>query len=134
MVTDERVRLTMRVVVLATLMLLSSAACSDTKAHTTQTRADTIAGPASARVVLGTGPAEGVRHYYAAIRNGQYDSAYAMWDGAGQASGGTPEQCRRGFAQTAQTFVSIGDSVSIEGAAGSQYATVPVTVDAVLRN
>ena len=33
-----------------------------------------------------------------------------------------------------KTTAAIGDSISIEAAAGSQYATVPVTSDAVLRD
>jgi hypothetical protein len=129
------------------LMVLVTTACRDSTQHSQRSSADTVTAeegvPAtpvdSARatapnrnVVLGAGPAEVVRRYYEAIRNGRYDSAYAIWDGGGKASGQTAEQFARGFAKTAQTFVSIGDSVSIEGAAGSQYATVPVTVDAIL--
>jgi hypothetical protein len=81
-----------------------------------------------------SGPTAIIRRYYDAIRNGQYDSAYALWEGAGQASGQTRTAFENGFAQTAQTTAVIGDSVSIEAAAGSQYATVPVTIDAVLRD
>ena len=88
----------------------------------------------TAAVEVDSGPASVVRRYYDAIRNGQYDSAYALWEGAGQASGQTRTAFENGFAQTAQTTAVIGDSVSIGAAAGSQYATVPVTIDAVLRD
>jgi hypothetical protein len=115
-------------------MLLAAAGCRDAKPRAAPTQVDTTAALVASSAVLSAGPAEVVRRYYAAIRDGQYDSAYVMWDGAGNASGQTREQFARGFTQTARTFVSIGDGVSIEGAAGSQYATVPVTVDAVLRN
>jgi hypothetical protein len=119
---------------IATLLLLADVGCRDTKTHPAQARRDQTTARATTSVALGPGPTEVVRRYYAAIRSGQYDSAYVMWDAAGKASAQTPEQFARGFAQTAQTFVSIGDSVTIEGAAGSQYATVPVRVEAVLRN
>lgn len=78
-------------------------------------------------------PAEVVRRYYRAIDNGHYDSAYALWEESGRASGQTRVQFENGFAQTERATAIIGDSVRIEGAAGSQYATVPVRVEAVLR-
>ena len=86
------------------------------------------AAPASALA-----PADVVRDYYAAIRAGHYDSAYVLWEGKGKASGQTRAEFASGFARTTEVRASIGDSIHIEGAAGSQYATVPVVVDAVLR-
>jgi hypothetical protein len=80
-----------------------------------------------------TRPADVIRRYYDAIRNGQYDTAYALWEGSGRASGLTRAGFAKGFAQTERITATIGDSVRVEGAAGSQYATVPVTIDAVLR-
>ena len=50
------------------------------------------------------------------------------------ASGQTRGQFEAGFTQTTRVKVTIGDSIRIEGAAGSQYAAVPVSVDAVLEN
>jgi hypothetical protein len=78
-------------------------------------------------------PAAIVRRYYDAISAGNYDSAYALWEQSGQASGKTRAEFARGFAQTERTVATVRDSVRIEAAAGSQYATVPVTVEAVLR-
>ena len=75
-----------------------------------------------------------VRYYYDAIGKRQYDTAYALWEQSGEASGQTRSEFTAGFAQTASVRASIGESVRLEGAAGSQYATVPVTVDAVLNN
>ena len=80
-----------------------------------------------------TRPADVIRRYYDAIRNGQYDTAYVLWDGSGRASGLTRSGFAKGFAQTDRITATIGDSVRVEGAAGSQYATVPATIDAVLR-
>jgi hypothetical protein len=78
-------------------------------------------------------PADVVKRYYDAIESGHYDSAYALWEGSGTASGQTLVQFENGFARTERTTATIGDSVQIGAAAGSQYATVPVSVDAILR-
>lgn len=81
-----------------------------------------------------TTPARIVRRYYEAIQAHDYDAAYALWGQSGQASGKNRAAFAAGFAQTAQVHATVSDSVQIEGAAGSQYATVPVVVDATLRN
>lgn len=94
-----------------------------------------VAAPtASATGGAGASPAQVVRRYYSAIAAGQYDSAYSLWSDHGRSSHQSREAFARGFAETARVRVSVGDSVHIEGAAGSQYATVPVDVDAELRN
>lgn len=77
-------------------------------------------------------PAQLVRRYYDAIQAGKYDSAYSLWGQSGQASGKNPAAFSAGFAQTKQVHATVSDSVQLEGAAGSQYATVPVVVDATL--
>jgi hypothetical protein len=76
-------------------------------------------------------PADIVRRYYQAIAAKNFDDAYVLWSNRGKASGQSSREFARGFAQTARVHVTIADSVKIEGAAGSQYATVPVVVDAV---
>lgn len=138
---------------LTALLVLASSGCGDTRrssAHaadtsaaegraaiTTQSGDSTLSRASatdSARTDTIASPAAVVRHYYDAIERRQYDSAYALWGQSGKASGQTRAEFADGFTQTIQTTAAIGDSVSIEGAAGSQYATVPVTVDAVLRN
>ena len=81
-----------------------------------------------------TTPARLVRRYYEAIQAHDYDAAYALWGQSGQASGKNPAAFSAGFAQTAQVHATVSDSIQMEGAAGSQYATVPVVVDAVLRD
>ncbi len=79
-------------------------------------------------------PAQLVRRYYAAIQARDYDAAYALWGQSGQASGKSRGDFAEGFAETTQVRPTVSDSVRMEGAAGSQYATVPVVVDATLRN
>jgi len=79
-------------------------------------------------------PGQIVRRYYQAIAAKNYDDAYVLWSNRGQASGQSSREFARGFAQTARVHVTVADSVTLEGAAGSQYATVPVVVDAVQKN
>jgi hypothetical protein len=77
-------------------------------------------------------PAGVVHDYYAAIQARKFDVAYAQWGDSGRSSGQTREAFARGFAATTQVDVSITGTTRVEGAAGSQYATVPVAIDAVL--
>ncbi|WP_374791630.1 hypothetical protein [Aerosakkonema funiforme] len=74
--------------------------------------------------------AQVIRHYYDAINRKDYRSAYADWAGEGSASGKSFEQFRRGFANTASVKVNIGKPDSINGAVGSLYVAIPVTVTA----
>ena len=80
-----------------------------------------------------TQPSEVVRRYYAAIDARDFAAAYALWGQDGRASGQSFQEFAAGFGKTAHVHATVGDSVRVEGAAGSQYATVPVTVDATLR-
>ena len=79
-------------------------------------------------------PASVIARYYAAIDARRYDDAYRLWSQSGKASGKSENEFADGFAQTQAVSVALGDSVRTEGAAGSQFATVPVRVDATLRN
>lgn len=79
-------------------------------------------------------PVDVVRRYYDAIRRHDYGAAYLLWADGGKASNQTRTTFAAGFARTTDVKVKPVDSVTVEGAAGSQYATVPVTVDAILRD
>src|SRR5690606_7704885 len=65
---------------------------------------------------------------------GDFAKAYRLWAREGQASGQSYAEFRQGFAATRSTQVTITGPVTSEGAAGSIYATVPVEVNAVLRD
>jgi hypothetical protein len=80
----------------------------------------------------GDSPAGALRRYYAAIQGRRYAAAYALWSQDGAASGKSLAAFTRGFSNTARVELTVTDSIRTEGAAGSQFATVPVTVDAVL--
>ena len=118
---------------LPALLLLAASGCRDEKPRdATPVARNTGSDPRT--IANDSNPSDVIRRYYDAIQNRQYDSAYALWGQSGEASGKTRTEFAAGFAQTERTTVTIGDSVRIEGAAGSQYATVPVTVDAILRS
>lgn len=72
-----------------------------------------------------------VRRYYAALNARDYGTAWQQWG-----DDGPPNQplakFQAGFAHTKATQVTIGTLPPGEGAAGSSYQTVPVTVDATL--
>jgi hypothetical protein len=75
-----------------------------------------------------------IRDYYSAINRRDYAAAYSTWEGNGTASQQSFEQFRQGFANTASTSVEVGQPGRLEGAAGSTYIEIPVTVRAVTRN
>nr|WP_257575313.1 hypothetical protein [Sphingomonas sanguinis] len=75
--------------------------------------------------------ADVVRRYYSAINAHDYGTAWIQWGNNGR-PGQRFADFQKGFAQTRATNVTIGAMPPSEGAAGSVYATVPVTVDAQL--
>ena len=75
-----------------------------------------------------------IRDYYRAINRRDYQRAYSIWEGNGAASHQSFEQFKRGFANTASTAVAVGEPGRLEGAAGSVYIDIPVTVTAVTNN
>jgi hypothetical protein len=82
------------------------------------------AGPASDAVVV-------LHRYFEAIGARDYRQAYELWSGKGEASKQTFEQFRDGFAETASVSVDTSDGEPrVEGAAGSQYVTIPVLIRA----
>jgi len=75
--------------------------------------------------------ADVVRAYYAAIVAHDSPRAWRMWGQDGVASGQTLAQFAAGFAHTRGVAVAFGAPGAIEGAAGSRYCEIPVTVNAV---
>ena len=69
--------------------------------------------------------------YYDAIDARDYGRAYRLWGDGGRASNQTPGDFAKGFAHTRSTSVATGNPGEPEGAAGSIYITIPVTVSAV---
>ena len=72
-----------------------------------------------------------IRDYYAAIDQQDYRRAYRHWGDEGKASNQSFKGFADGFKHTASTSVEIGKPGLIEGAAGSSFITIPVTVAAV---
>lgn len=76
---------------------------------------------------------ETLQRYYEAIDERDYETAYELLK-----FGNRPTQSladfRKGFTETRTTRVEPGEPGAIEGAAGSAFVTVPVTVEALLDN
>jgi len=75
-----------------------------------------------------------LRDYYAAINRQDYQRAWSSWSDGGHSSGQTPQQFADGFATTAQVALQAGVPGPMEGAAGSRYIQIPVTIDATQRD
>ena len=75
-----------------------------------------------------------VRNYYDAINNKNYERAYQYWGSNGTASHQTFNQFKQGFANTASVQVTIGEPGRLDGAAGSIYVAIPVTLRATTVN
>jgi hypothetical protein len=129
-------------VMIGALVLFAGCGDGQTRAEQTSVRgsqADTalsteLSAASAAPDVNVDNPRDVLRRYYDAIQARKYDSAYAMWSSDGQASGQTPAAFAAGFAETDRVRATVSDSIRMEGAAGSQYATVPVVIDATLKD
>jgi hypothetical protein len=75
-----------------------------------------------------------LHRYFAAIQRRDYDSAYTFWGSDTAAIGKTRTQFASGLANITKMFATIGDTGRVDGAAGSQYVTLPVSLDVVQRN
>jgi hypothetical protein len=115
---------------LTAIAVVAACACRESRPRLAESSA--ASGLAAGRADSSQ-PADVVRRYYAAIDARDFAAAYALWEQDGRASGQSFQEFAGGFDKTAHVHATIGDSVAVEGAAGSQYATVPVTVDATLR-
>lgn len=115
----------------------------DTAPAPTTPAATTPAASAPAPSIGGTPPAthstsstdsaaQVILRYYEDIQRRDFGAAYALWSDGGRASGQSGDTFAAGFAKTARVSATITGPVSVEGAAGSQYATVPVEVSATL--
>lgn len=71
-----------------------------------------------------------VLDYYGALNAGEYPIARGMWVDGAKAAGTSLDAFTAGFAHTRETSVTVGPPGLAEGAAGSVYITVPVTVRA----
>ena len=78
-----------------------------------------------------TSPVAVIQTYYAAISARKFRQAYGLWGRNGAASGQTFGDFTAGFKETESVTVKVGQPGRVEGAAGSRYVTVPVTISAV---
>lgn len=79
-------------------------------------------------------PVQIVRDYYAAIRAHDFLRAYRMWEVGGGSGRRSFAQFEAGFDSTESVDVRTGAPGRVEGAAGSRFITVPVEINARLRD
>jgi hypothetical protein len=77
---------------------------------------------------------EVIRAYYNAIAERNYRGAYRLWSNQGEGSGQRFEEFQRGYWQTRSVDVTIGTPGRVEGAAGSRYVDIPVTLRATMKD
>lgn len=69
--------------------------------------------------------------YFRAINAHQFHEAYHLWSDDGAALGLTLEEFARGYDRTRSTVYRAGRPGRIDGAAGSRYVEIPVTIEAM---
>ncbi|MBD2439596.1 hypothetical protein [Nostoc sp. FACHB-110] len=77
---------------------------------------------------------QAIHDYYDAIARQDYQQAYLAWDGDGFASKQSFEEFKQGFANTVSINEEVGKPGRLEGAAGSLYIEIPVTITSVTTN
>jgi len=135
-ITAGTTRQLTRVLLLGALVAL--AACRSREAKPGAASADTGQGASAPAVAVAPNveeptPADAadvIRRYYQAIDGRDFRAAYALWVSDGAASGQSFAQFAAGFDGTARVAATVGAPGRVEGAAGSRYVTVPVTVRA----
>src|SRR5436190_2245172 len=73
-----------------------------------------------------------VKAYYDAINAHDYRRAFALWGRSGPPQ--TFDEFEKGFADTASVSVTTGEPSRVEGAAGSRYIDVQVTITATKKS
>jgi hypothetical protein len=103
-------------------LLIGLCACGSPGSHP----ADRIATPTDSAVAV-------LRDYYAAIDGRDYARAYAAWGDDGPPGHPSLSTFSDGFARTDSVRLEVGTPGQVEGAAGSRYVDVPVTLYAFER-
>jgi hypothetical protein len=107
----------------------------DTGAESTGPRIDRdvpAAGDSGIDPMMATpGALAALKRYFSAINERRFHDAYVMWGDRGAASGVSFEEFAHGYDHTRATSVVIGHPGRIEGAAGSRFIDVPVSIEAV---
>jgi hypothetical protein len=105
---------------------------SGSPSDTAQREEGAATGEESTDSTLGVPGALAVlQSYFGAINAHQFHDAYHLWADNGSASGLTLEEFARGYDRTRSTAYRAGRPGRIEGAAGSRYIAIPVTIETV---
>ncbi len=128
----------------AFLLLLSLVACEPRRSPAAESSADSSRSSASPVESATPWRADGgvradadttvatalavLRGYYSALDARDYQAAYAAWDGDGPPGHPTRAAFAARRAATDSAHLELGTPGRVEGAAGSRYLSVPVTV------
>lgn len=85
--------------------------------------------PTSAEAAAGV-----VRKYFTLLETQQYSLAWRYWADNGRASGSSEQAFADSFGKYAELRATVGAPGRIEGAAGSLYVEVPVSLRGLLRD
>ena len=77
---------------------------------------------------------DAVVEFYVALNAKDFATAYHLWGQGGAASGKSLAEFQQGFADTRSTQLNVVSVSDVEGAAGSLYATVSVTLVATMND
>jgi hypothetical protein len=125
--------MTMRVTVSALLLAGAVLACSPRTERAAPSDSASVAPADTVRRPVApdsTDPVRVLSRYYEAINRREYRSAYLLWGDSGRASGKSFEAFQAGYSDTDSVGVVIGEPGRVEGAAGSRFVEVPVTIRA----
>lgn len=81
-----------------------------------------------------TSPRTVLTHYFKAIGAGRFDDAYALWRPQSNQAPASAAELKSHYADISAIDVKITGKTHTEGAAGTVYATVPVTVSEQTRS
>lgn len=115
----------------AALLALALGACTP-DGDARRAREDTAGRAAVAADALGRRPEDAVatvRSYLAALSQRDYARAALLWDEGVDPGTGDSAAFRRAHGDTTITAFGVGEPGRVEGAAGSRFVEVPVTIE-----
>ena len=118
----------------AVRITLRAAADSAWRISAYEVRSSALRPPAAPDSLGAPAAIDVLRRYYDAINARDYRTAFLLWGDSGRASGKTFDSFAQGYAETARVDLDVGTPGRIEGAAGSRFVEIPVSLRATLRS
>lgn len=121
------------IVAVSSLMALSlMTGCSTSQNDSQNTppanAASTTASDDTTSASSQSGPSSVLQQYFHALGAGQFDQAYALWRTQSHQAPASPADLKSQYNDVASIQMTVTGDTRTEGAAGTVYATVPITV------